>query len=897
MKFFSILSVLLASHPRRIYQALTCDTAAIAPLAWDGGFLCHLAACLGLLLIGGTLQGQEPFITTWQTDNQGISDSNQIRIPGNGTGYTIDWEEVGNPANSGSYIGEGATTLTFPSVGTYRVHINGEFTRIYFNNEGDREKLLTIEQWGAVQWSSMEGAFHGCTNLTHNAIDAPDLSAGTSMNAMFRDCSLFNGRIGSWNTSIVTDMSEMFKGAGAFNQNLGDWALTSVTNLLGMLDDCGLDCEKYDNTLTGWGKNPDTPRNISLGAGGRSYWWSKSVREQLILDKGWTINGDALANCDYDPPFITTWKTNNIGSSFSYQIRIPGIGTDYIIDWEEVGNPVNSGTSVGDSATTLTFPAPGIYRISIRGNFTRINFDNQGDRRKLLTIEQWGAIHWSSMERAFYGCSNLVHNALDAPDLSSVASMSAMFSDCSSFEGDIGNWNTSAVTDMSKMFIRATAFNQPIGQWNTSAVNDMSEMFSGAIAFNQPIGLWNTSAVTNMNRMFYSAHAFNQPIGDWNTSAVTNMNRMFYNAYAFNQPIGDWNTSAVTNMSWMFRSAIAFNQTLDQWNTSLVVDMSDMFAYTWTFNQTIGQWNTSAVTNMSRMFYEARAFNKPIGEWDTGAVTDMSNMFYRARVFNQPIGQWNTGAVTDMSSMFYEATAFNQPIGQWNTGAVTDMSRMFYGANAFNQPIDQWNISSVIEMGWMFFNASAFNQPIGQWNISGVVKMSSMLSGATAFNQNLGAWTFRNNASINGLLNDNGIDCENYDKTLMGWSSRSNTPYFMFLGAVGRKYWQAGSARAHLIQKGWLIYGDSYMVCDYLSSTDQLSASYYIELYPNPTSGLIYITGAENGSAYLRDNLGRLLKSTMLQDQTLDLSDLPSGIYSLQIRVDGHLISRRVVKQ
>ena len=50
------------------------------------------------------------------------------------------------------------------------------FPRIYFNNGGDKDKLLTIEQWGTGHWTSMSSAFYGCSNLAGQASDAPDLS-------------------------------------------------------------------------------------------------------------------------------------------------------------------------------------------------------------------------------------------------------------------------------------------------------------------------------------------------------------------------------------------------------------------------------------------------------------------------------------------------------------------------------------------------------------------------------------------------------------------------------------------------------------------------------------------------------------------------------------------------
>jgi len=214
-------------------------------------------------------------------------------------------------------------------------------------------------------------------------------------------------------------------------------------------------------------------------------------------------------------------------------------------------------------------------------------------------------------------------------------------------------------------------------------------MFSEATSFNQPIGNWDVSQVTDMDQMFWGATAFNQPLNNWDVSKVTNMTYMFACIFdydmSFNQPIGNWNVSSVTNMGGMFENSRSFNQNISNWDVSNVTNMNSMF-YDSSFNQPIGNWDVSNVTNMNSMFYDS-SFNQPIGNWDVSSVINMSNMFYGAEAFCQNISAWRRPGWPHIYLMGFRKNYF----GSYLNG-------MFDGAKAFNNVYDRYSLKRKIPL-------------------------------------------------------------------------------------------------------------------------------------------------------------------------------------------------------
>ncbi len=823
------------------------------------------------------------FVTTWKTDNPGISADNQITIPtfpDETYNYTVNWGDGTSDTNV-----TGDITHTYNTPGTYTVSISGSFPRIYFNffpeNEPkDYEKLILVNQWGGLSWSSMADAFARCSNLDIVATDVPNLSVVEDMGYMFRGCSnlvgndsfsawdtsnviamfgvffdapLFNQDIGGWNVSNVTDMGAMFLGAASFNQdisswnvsnvtrmvnmfsgasafnqnirgwdvssvddmaymfraansfdqnignwnvsnvnrmegmfmvnqafnkdisawdvsnvtlmgvmflgaelfnqdisawdvssvtdmdgmfqeavsfdqNLGDWNVSNVTNMNWMFSGVPLSTSNYDAILKGWSELPSLQSNVEFNASISQYCSASVARQSLIDDFGWTIT-DAGANEECF--FVTTWKTDNPGASEDNQITIPTHPDEtynYTVNW---GDGTSDENVSGD--ITHTYATAGTYQVSISGEFPQIYFGNQGDKEKILTVNQWGDNVWYSMFNAFHGCSNLDVVAQDVPNLSNVTTTQYMFRLC------------------------------------------------GELIGNESFNDWDLSTVISMDFMFREATKFNQNIANWDVGSATTMMGMFLDAKTFNQNIGVWNTQNVNLMERMFRGAESFNQDLDTWDTSKVVNMYGMFFYASAFNGQIGSWNVSNVTNMSNMFTEARAFNQDISNWDTSSVTEMGSMFGLATSFNQNLNTWNVSNVTNMAYMFENAESFNGNVSNWDVSNVQQMGNMFNGALNFNQDISGWDVSSVTEMSGMLAGASNFDQNLGTWNVSNVTNMTSMLFEVT-------------------------LSLENYDGLLKGWAALPTIPNNVVFGAGDNLYCNGGNARQSLIDDfGWTI--------------------------------------------------------------------------------------------
>ena len=363
-------------------------------------------------------------------------------------------------------------------------------------------------------------------------------------------------------------------------------------------------------------------------------------------------------------PEVAPGSLSSLAAGFVYELGLFG-DVDVNIDW---GDGLTDEVLI-PGPFAHTYQVSGQYTITVNGSLTGFGQDDEDVSEEispligaqyLTSVNSFGDLGIKTLSYSFWKSENLTAVPASLP---------------------------SSVTVLDQTFLEATSFNGHIGDWDTSNVVSMIGLFNYATSFNGDISRWDTSNVTSMYVMFHSAESFNVDLGDWDTGNVTDLSLMFMGAFSFNQNLNEWDTSNVIDMVGMFKDATSFNGDISGWDTGNVFRMTMMFENADSFDRDIGDWDTSKVTNMYSMFLAADSFNQNLADWDTGKVTDMSYMFLSADSFNQSLGAWDIGVVTVMSRMLdqtalsvdnYDATLIGWEDGPKQNSVVLGASGLFY---------------------------------------------------------------------------------------------------------------------------------------------------------------------------------------------------------------------------
>ncbi len=398
----------------------------------------------------------DAFITTWQTtaSNESITITINPDIGGATVQYDIDWGD-------GSQTEEDITTSishTYSSQGKYTVTISGDFPGIAVNQPlGNAIKLLSIKQWGTIEWKTMQGAFSDAELLELEANDAPNLKFTTSTAFMFRNCSTIDASLNHWDVQFIEDMSSMFENTNNFNGKINSWITSSVTNMVGMF-------KRASNF------------NQPIGS-----WNTSNVTDMSSM----------FSHATQFNQSIGSWNTGNVtsmsfmfGAASSFNRTLNTWNTENVINMNAMFQGAEKFNQLISSWNTI--------------NVTNMRFMFSGASSFDQDIGNWNTGKVEDMSFMFQDASSF-NQKIGGWNTGKVVDMSAMFSRAYQFNQPIGNWNTGSVIDMQGMFTLAFMFNQPIGNWDTGSLTSMEFMFSSANSFNQYIGDWNLKKVINMN--------------------------------------------------------------------------------------------------------------------------------------------------------------------------------------------------------------------------------------------------------------------------------------------------------------------------------------------------------------------------------------------------------------
>ena len=377
-----------------------------------------------------------PFIIKVKTDNEGGSADNNFTIPtksGISYDYSVDCE------NDGTFEAQNITgdyTCSYPNAGgTHEIAIKGEFPQIYFNGwvdeweygnpDSDAKKLLSVVQWGDINWGAFDSAFQGCENMQIEASDTPNLSNVEDMHFMFFGATNFNSDIGNWDVSSVTNMYMTFASASNFNQDISNWNVGSVTTMESMF----ARAVNFNQNIDAW--------NVSS-----------------VTNMGGMFQGAS----NFNQP-IGSWDVSSVtdmNSMFSEAISF----NQNLNSWN-----VSSVTTMAwmfHEARSFNKPI-GNWNVSSVDDMSGMFYDAINFNQD---IGSWNVSNVVFMDMMFAFASDF-NQDVSSWDVSSVSRMDYMFSNATGFKNhDLSGWNVSNVTSHTNFCDNWGSGNTPPGGWS-----------------------------------------------------------------------------------------------------------------------------------------------------------------------------------------------------------------------------------------------------------------------------------------------------------------------------------------------------------------------------------------------------------------------------------------------
>lgn len=274
--------------------------------------------------------------------------------------------------------------------------------------------------------------------------------------------------------------------------------------------------------------------------------------------------------------------------------------------------------------------------------------------------------------------------------------------------------------------------------------------------------------------------------------------------------------------------------------------------------------------------------------------TSLYSMFMSNFTDIGDLSNWDVSNVNNMAAMFANTQNFTSDLSGWDVSGVTDMTSMFVSAHLFNSNLSNWDVSNLISANGMFSYASSFTSDLSGWDTSSITSTTGMFHEAGSFTSDLSGWDVSKVTEMIAMFNESGMSCQDYSKTLIGWSLQDVRLGVLF-GAHTMEYGpQAVQARNILASdKGWDIEGDEYNENCLLDISDIDKARDILVL--NPIRENIQLFSDEIISKVeVYDLTGKKVKE--FKGLTATATDLRKGFYLLKIYTSKGVKSFKIIK-
>tara|TARA_R110000803_G_scaffold56955_1_gene114629 strand:- start:244 stop:1380 length:1137 start_codon:yes stop_codon:yes gene_type:complete len=322
---------------------------------------------------------------------------------------TIDWGD-----SSTSDLSYANRTHTYASGGVYTISISGDVLKgFYFNNGGDKLKMIEVVSWGHMNLTSPSRAFFGCSNMLDvSATDYPTITA-SDVSYMFYNCSsLRTLDTSAWDMSSVTTYQSTLRNCPALVSGLEGFVTSTATNLHTCFFDTDYkgDLSSWDvSGVTGWNETFKGANTFNANMTG----WAVqgNMSNSRLFDSNSTITGIGLDtwdvsnlthfkayNCANLNPDITGWTTPSLlavrwQSCGSFDRSMANWDINQVTDFANF--LLGAGISTANyDATLIAWDAQGTMAFSGTVNFGSSQYTSDGaaDAARTSLISKWGGI-------------------------------------------------------------------------------------------------------------------------------------------------------------------------------------------------------------------------------------------------------------------------------------------------------------------------------------------------------------------------------------------------------------------------------------------------------------------------------------------------------------------------